>query len=225
MNFISWKYTKDLENENSIEEIEGKYDIEIPNALKEEITKHNGGRPDKNLFNTCKNVEKVFKCLLSYNKEDKENIYMCINFFEKRYIPFGITEFGDMICINTGLGTVELYLHELDKFENVCEDVEEFFKELYNEDDCVPERLIMVQEKDSDGSRKYCIDIEKANDVHYELSDSSKKLLESYLNKKYNTTELKNGIIEFYKTHKEYRLGDLLNKLNIPYKRFCYGDF
>lgn len=69
---------------------------------------------------------------MSYNKGDKENIYVYDELFHRGYIPFAITEFRDVIWINKNNKFVELYLHELDKFECVCENIEKFFNILYN---------------------------------------------------------------------------------------------
>lgn len=128
---MEWKYVKPLKNMNSITQIECKYKVQIPQALKNMIIKYNGGRPEKRLFYTDKHTEKVMKSLLSYNTEDKENIYFFSEIFEKGFIPFAITEFGDTICINNQNKNVELYLHETDSFEYICKDVEDFINILY----------------------------------------------------------------------------------------------
>ena len=75
---MEWKYIKQLKDKENIREIEIKYNIELPSALKELILSCNGGRPKRNIFNTKNNKEKVMKLLLSYNKDDKEN---------RRYLP------------------------------------------------------------------------------------------------------------------------------------------
>lgn len=130
---MEWKYIKQLKDKENIREIEIKYNIELPSALKELILSCNGGRPKRNIFNTKNNKEKVMKLLLSYNKDDKENIYSYSDLFYKGYIPFGITEFGDVICINPLNYSIEIYLHELDTFEYICENIETFFKILYED--------------------------------------------------------------------------------------------
>lgn len=42
------------------------------------------------------------------------------------YIPFAIAEFGDIICINVKNGNIELYNHEMNEFERVCENIDFF---------------------------------------------------------------------------------------------------
>ena len=70
--------------------------------------------------------------LISFNKDDKANIFIYDGILKRGYIPFGITEFGDIVCINNKNKSVELYLHETDTFENVCDKIEIFFRTLFN---------------------------------------------------------------------------------------------
>ena len=128
---MEWKYVKELKEKNVIEEIEKEYDLEIPKYLKDLIKEYNGGRPEKRLFNTENSKEKVLQGLISFNKEDKANIIIYDDLLKKGYIPFAITEFGDIICINNKDKSVELYLHETGKTENICSDVEEFINILF----------------------------------------------------------------------------------------------
>ena len=128
---MEWKYIKKIKDEKAIEKIEIIYNIRIPILLKQIIMQYNGGRPLYNIFDTIYNKEKVFKCLISYNKEDKESIFSYTEFFNKGLIPFAITAFGDVICLNNKINEVELYLHELDKTEKICDSISEFFDKLY----------------------------------------------------------------------------------------------
>lgn len=129
---MEYKYIKKLEDINIINEIEQKYKVKIPKILKDTIIRYNGGRPVKNTFMTKEKSEKVIKTLLSYNQSDRENIYIYLDFFKKGYIPFANTDFGDVICLNNKNENIELYLHEIDKFEYVCENIEQFINKLYN---------------------------------------------------------------------------------------------
>lgn len=81
---MKWKYIKKLKDINCITEIENKYNIHIPQTLKDIIINYNGGRPFENLFNTEKNDEKVIKSLLSYNIDDKENVYIFSEIYKLR---------------------------------------------------------------------------------------------------------------------------------------------
>ena len=76
MRFMEWKYVKPLNDNSIIGYIEKTYNVEIPTYLKELITKYNGGRPEKRLFNTQNSKERVLQGLISFNKEDKSNIFI-----------------------------------------------------------------------------------------------------------------------------------------------------
>lgn len=128
---MEWKYIKEIKDQKAIEKIEIIYNIRIPILLKQIIMQYNGGRPLYNIFDTIYSKEKVFKSLISYNKDDKDNIYLYEEIFDKGLIPFANTEFGDIICLNNKTNEVELYLHELDKTEKICDSISEFFDKLY----------------------------------------------------------------------------------------------
>ena len=128
---MEWKYLKPLKELKSIQEVEKTYNVNIPQYLKNIILEYNGSRPELKCFDTQHYQEKALKSLLSYNKEDKENIYMFDDIFSKGYIPFAITEFGDLICIENKSGNIKLYMHEQDIFEYICETIGKFFEILY----------------------------------------------------------------------------------------------
>lgn len=129
---MEWKYVKPLKDNSIIEYLEKTYSIEVPKFLKEVILQSNGGRPNKTLFNTQSSKERVLQGLISFNKDDKANIFIYDDILKRGYIPFGITEFGDLVCINNKNKSVKLYLHEQDKFEYICENIEKFINILYN---------------------------------------------------------------------------------------------
>lgn len=128
---MEWKYIKPLKDNSIFENIEKTYNVEIPRYLKEIITKYNGGRPERRLFDTQNSKERVLQGLISYNKEDKANIFIYDELLKKGYIPFAITEFGDIICVDNNNQNIELYLHETAGFEKISEKIEEFFKVIY----------------------------------------------------------------------------------------------
>ena len=128
---MEWKYVKELKDKTVIENIEKTSNILIPTDLKQIIVKYNGGRPEKNVFDTTCSKERVLKSLISYNKEDKENIYLYTEVFDKKLLPFAVTEFGDLICYNEKSNEIDLYLHEQDKCEKICDNILEFFDNLY----------------------------------------------------------------------------------------------
>ncbi len=128
---MEWKYVKPLNDNSIIGYIEKTYNVEIPLYLKEIITNYNGGRPEKTVFDTQQSKEKVLQGLISFNIEDKANIFIYEELLKKGYIPFAITEFGDIICVNVENSNIELYIQEQDKFEYVCKSIDLFFDKLY----------------------------------------------------------------------------------------------
>lgn len=124
---MEWKYVKELKDYSIFEKIEKTYNIEIPAYLKEIIAKYNGGRPEKRLFDTKDSKERILQSLISFNKEDKANIFIYEKLLKKGYIPFAITEFGDLICVNNINQSIEMFLHEMNEFEYVCNMIEDFF--------------------------------------------------------------------------------------------------
>lgn len=60
---MEWKYVKLLNDDKSIADIEQKYNVKIPEYLKDIIMRYNGGRALKNIFDTKNSKEKVFKNL------------------------------------------------------------------------------------------------------------------------------------------------------------------
>ena len=128
---MEWKYIKKIKDDKAIEKVEIMNSIRIPIVLRQIIMKYNAGRPNNNIFDTLKSKERVLKSLISYNKDDKENIYMYTEIFDKGLIPFAVTEFGDIICINNKSNEVVLYLHEEDECEKICDNILDFFDKLY----------------------------------------------------------------------------------------------
>lgn len=126
---MEWKYVKNI-NENEIVEVEKKYNINLPESLKNIILKYNGGRPDRRIFDTATSKERVIKSLISYSDKDKENIHIFSDFFKRGYIPFAITPFGDVLCMKKG-EKIYILMHETDEFDYVCNNLDEFFKKLY----------------------------------------------------------------------------------------------
>ena len=126
---MDWKYVKKLE-QASLAKVEEKLNIKLPSAFKNIITNYNAGKPTNNLFDSTKRKEYTLKHLLSFNESDKENIYMCSDLFTS-YIPFGVTDFGDVVCMDKIDFKIYLYNHEQDNFEFICSSISEFISSLY----------------------------------------------------------------------------------------------
>lgn len=130
MNNINWKYVIPLENKEEIQEIEKKYSVLLPNDLKECIENNNAGYPNKKIFDTEVSKEKIFKDLISYNREDEENIYQFEELFRINLIPFGLDPSGNILCLDDDKKVI-LYLHETQEKEFVANNFSEFLNKLY----------------------------------------------------------------------------------------------
>jgi hypothetical protein len=132
MSDIRWKYVKPLVNKAAVEEFEIKHNILLPASLKQCVKMNNGGRPDKNTFDTDKSKERVFKTLLSFNENDVENIYTYFPLIRSEnptLIPFASDPGGNFICIEDG--AVVLLLHETGGTEKAASSYTEFLDKLY----------------------------------------------------------------------------------------------
>lgn len=129
---IDWKYKIDLAN-NALSEISSKYNIVIPEDLKELLMKANAATPSKTRF-MLKVDEKILGAILSFNPNEKEadSFDSAMNIgFEKNIIPFGIDPFGNFICYNTNNKSIVFFDHEEDRLEEVASTLEEFLNKLY----------------------------------------------------------------------------------------------
>jgi len=128
---IKWNYVLDLENEESVDNITKLFKINLPEELIKLIKNYNGGYPNKtncdiNGFGTTD-----FKCLLSYNENDDENIYDVIEYFIKKYngeiLPFASDSGSGYYCIsNKGI----IYINE-EKIYLVARTINELLLNFY----------------------------------------------------------------------------------------------
>lgn len=129
---IEWKYKIDLAD-NALSEISSKYQVIIPDDLKELLKAANAATPSKTRF--MLNVdEKVFGAVLSFNPNEKEadSFESAMNIgFEKNIVPFGIDPFGNYICYNTDNNCILFFDYEEDCFEEISASLGEFLSRLY----------------------------------------------------------------------------------------------
>ena len=100
------------------------------------IKEYNGARPSKKAFKTEKKVEHVIKGFLSFNKEDKENIFQVYewnkNFIdEEEYFAIANDPFGNYI-ISDKRGKIYYFEHEAGNIEFVADSFEKFIELLYD---------------------------------------------------------------------------------------------
>ena len=132
---MEWKYVKKLETTDLIDDYERLVKYVFCDSFRRCIIANNGGRPSKKIFDTDKTHERVLKSFLSFNKEDKENVWNIFDWNKEeltdRYIPFGIDNFGNLICFDRNNDQIVFVNHEDMSVENISDDFDDFMNGLY----------------------------------------------------------------------------------------------
>ena len=134
---INWRYVKPLEDQNLIEEFEYRVGYKFSDTFKKCVMENNGGRPSLSIFDTAKLKERELKLLLSFNKNDKENIWNTNEWVEsdvgfgKNLIVFADDNFGNLICFDVSNDNVVFWNHETDTVEFIAKDFNTFFECLH----------------------------------------------------------------------------------------------
>lgn len=135
MNNIIWKRVKTLSDLNSLNKFEKEYRISLPDSLKDFITINNGGRPSLDIIKTETGKEVEIKALLSFNKEDTENIYNVIEYFKKEFngtiVPIATESSGDYFCIDITTGSIVYWEQETNAITFISKNFNEFIRSLY----------------------------------------------------------------------------------------------
>ncbi|MGN1248589.1 MAG: SMI1/KNR4 family protein, partial [Candidatus Spyradocola sp.] len=97
-----WSGAKPLTNPIAIQQLEQQYGFSISKELADCILAHNGARPEPNSIVLRNGEQTDVKILLSYNKNDPENIYKVIDYFighfHGKLIPFASDSSGNYYC-------------------------------------------------------------------------------------------------------------------------------
>lgn len=135
MDNIVWKRVKPLSDSNTFSNFEKEYGILLPDFLKELIVNKNAGRPSLSIIKTADGNELEIKSLLSFNKEDVENIYNVIEYFKKEFegkiIPIATEPSGDYFCIDLTNDSIFYWCHETNKLTFIAQNIFDFLKGLY----------------------------------------------------------------------------------------------
>lgn len=131
MSSLTWKYVKELKNESAIENFEKNQQVHIPNDLKEIISKYNNGRPSLRYFDLGNEKGIEFKKLLSFNSDDKENIFefLSIDSQHSGLLPFADDISGNLLCLYKG--KIYFWNHESDTLTFLADTFSEFLATLY----------------------------------------------------------------------------------------------
>jgi len=129
-----WKYVKDT-NLTKIKEAEKNLSYEFPNEFVEFVLINNGGTPNNNVFYICDGSQKLFGKLLSFNKDDKENVFIS---FDSKYkndlIPIANDVFGNLICFDRKDNSLVFWEHETDECKYIVSNWNTFVNDLYDLD-------------------------------------------------------------------------------------------
>lgn len=130
-----WKYVKPLDSNRMIQLFEKYVDYRFPASFKNVVSCCNGGRPQRCTFDTGKQTGRIFKSLLSFDKDDRETIWkICPSNLELRlrgYVPFGLDPFGNWLCFNVDTDAVVFVDHEAMNVEPVADSFDQFLATLY----------------------------------------------------------------------------------------------
>lgn len=133
---MNWKFVKPLVDENTISEFEKIIGKELPDELKSDIKNHNAGRPEKRLFDTEKSQNKMIKSLLSFNKNDTNNVFSALEWNigpdnKDDFIVIGLDPFGNFICLDKDLEEIVYIYHDNFRIELIAENYKEFIEKLH----------------------------------------------------------------------------------------------
>lgn len=132
MNNITWKYVKPLVNLESIAEYETLTESILPDDIKELIKMYNGGRPSLKYYDLPKEKDKEFKTLLSFNRNDIENVFAFYppDSANEKIVPFASDPAGNLFVIKEG--KIFLWLHESDTIVFLAESFAAFLEILHD---------------------------------------------------------------------------------------------
>ena len=129
-----WKYVKTLETHELIKDFENMVTNKVSGDYIECVKENNGGRPNKRTFYAASGTERVIKSLLSFNKNDRETVWKIWDWnhelLNDKYIPFGIDNFGNLICFYKNDDSVVFIEHETGDIEAVAKSFREFIDNL-----------------------------------------------------------------------------------------------
>lgn len=131
---MEWKYIKKLKSIDLIDDFECMAKYVFCDAFRNCVIANNGGRPSKRIFDTDKVKERELKSFLSFNKEDRETVWKIFECNKEeltnKYVPFGIDNFGNLICFDVNNDKIVFVNHEDMSVEAVAENFDCFMSGL-----------------------------------------------------------------------------------------------
>lgn len=132
---MEWKYVKRLEDESLIDQFAKMVCCSFSPEFLKCVKEHNGGRPSKRCFDTDRGKGRVLKSFLSFNRQDKENVWDMLEWEKEdlgeNLLPFAIDPAGNLICLKKTDGAVVFLNHETGGTELAAASFAEFLGKLY----------------------------------------------------------------------------------------------
>ncbi len=132
---MEWKYVKELKSVDLIDDYECVVKYVFCDSFRKCVIAHNGGRPSKRVFDTDKAKERELKSFLSFNREDRETVWKIFEWSKEelanQYIPFGIDNFGNLICFEANNDKIVFVNHEDMSIETIADSFDSFMSCLY----------------------------------------------------------------------------------------------
>lgn len=132
---MEWKYVKELQSVDLIDDYECFVKYVFCDSFRKCVIANNGGRPSKRVFDTDKAKERELKSFLSFNRKDRETVWKIYEWSKEeltnKYIPFGIDNFGNLICFDAKNDKIVFVNHEDMSIETIADSFDNFMSCLY----------------------------------------------------------------------------------------------
>lgn len=133
MNQITWDFAVPMNSTDVLDAFECRYSHKIPGTLKSLILEHNGGYPNKNIFDKPQ-AGLVFSNLLSFNEDSADGVQLYLPTFESEggitALPFATDGFGNLICEVDS--RIFFWRHETEELDLVAESIDELLDILHD---------------------------------------------------------------------------------------------
>ncbi len=132
-----WQFYNKLNND-TINDIEMKFNISFPNDIKEFLLKYNASSPSSKFFDTVETREEMLNNIIDFNKgsiDSFEEIYITLkDFLPLNTIPFARDGMGNYICTQENEDNgykIVFFEHETQTLMGITDSLSEFISSLY----------------------------------------------------------------------------------------------
>lgn len=132
---VGWGFVEPLKNSNLIRKFERQEGIAFPEVYKACAQKCNGAYPSRDGFITEAGTISNIKCLLSFNKDSTDSMWVFPDYFNKtlrnEYVNFAEDSNGNHICFRKKDLAIVWIDHETETIEWIAPDFLTFLYDLY----------------------------------------------------------------------------------------------